>query len=284
MSGEIVRASNAEALLRQNAAWANLVPCNQAVFADECAPTPIPPTYYIPGITLAEYSYPNKPAPDGWYFKNPRNNSKVNWYLPSFGLTMGDIEYVAFGYYPIASAKNVSMPYFTIYTADGKKYTAETYTRPAAKTPTYVYGNVSGSSVLTVPKLPGYTSTEMTSVGGNAGVSAWGSWAPTDQVAYFGFFAGTSDCSAGDVEMILQEVNIITTTGTISNKYTNDSVINYYTAKQVSALYAYFFDTSSNIIAPPETDHSGFTSNTTSLYLASKNYGSSQVPATYQTL
>jgi len=271
LSGEIVRASNAEAVLTQNAAWTNLVPCNAAVFADECAPTVIP-TALVPYV------------PDGWYFKNPRDNSKVNWYLPSFNLTMSDIEYVAFAYFPIASAKNVSMPYFTIYTKMGsniKKYTTETYTRPSPYTYNYVYANVSGSSTLTVPKIPGYTSTEMTSVGGNADVSPWGSWTANEQVYYFGFFAGTStDCSAGDVEMVLKEVNIITkNSGTISNKYSNDSVINYYTAKQVSALYAYFFDTSSNIVGPPETDHSAYLPDPTGAI--AKIYGSSQVPATY---
>ena len=235
-------------------------------------------------MTLAEYSAPNSPAPDGWYFKNPRDNTKINWYLPSYSLTMGDIEYLAFGYYPIVSSKTVSMPYFIVYTANGKKYTLDTFTRPTAKTLTYAYGSVSGSSTLTVPKIPGYNSVEITASNGSTGSSTWGTWSPTDRVAYFGFFAGTTDCSAGDIELILQEVNIITTTGTITHKYSNDSVINYYTAKQVSALYAYFFDVSSNIIAPPESDHSGFTSNGTLLYLASKNYGNSQVTTTYQAL
>jgi hypothetical protein len=97
------------------------------------------------------------------------------------------------------------------------------------------------------------------------------------------FNVGNANDAAGDAEMILKEVNIVTANGTISNKFSNDSVVNFYTAQQVSALYAYLFDSSGNV-PPPVTNHSGYTVDPTALFLAKSNYGSStgQVMATYQ--
>jgi hypothetical protein len=203
---------------------------------------------------------------------------------------MGQVEYVGFGYLPMT---NSSTPYVTIYTkptaddvANHKWYHAkhcfDTFTFTNL-TPTYVYGSVSGSTTLATPTIPGFTSVEVTS----GGTLNDGTWGPTDQILYIVFNAGALvNCPAGSVEIILHEFNIITSTGTISNKFSNDSVTNMYSANQISALYAYFFDTSSNIIAPPVTSHSGFTTNAQALYFAKQNYASAtgQVTATYQTL
>jgi hypothetical protein len=258
LSGEIVRASNAEAVLTQNAQWVNIVPCNQATYADELAPMVLPVSIY------------NSYRVDGWYLKNPVDGTcKSNWYLPSYGLTMGDLEYVSFAYFPIASTLNISRPYLTIYTKPTgtgdttawyhAKYTMDNFTRPSALSRTYVYGAINGSSTLSVPSLPGYTSVQGTS--SNVSPSAtWGSWNASEQILFISLSAGDSGNSsvAGAFEFILSEVNLILANGTISNKFTNDSVINMYTAAQVSALYAYLFDTSSNIVAPPLTDHTTY--------------------------
>jgi hypothetical protein len=110
-----------------------------------------------------------------------------------------------------------------------------------------------------------------------------GTWSPTDQVLYIVFNAGSSVATAaGSVELILHEVNIITPSGTISNKFSNDSVINMYTAQSVSAIYAYLF-ASTNSVPPPITNHSGFTTDTTAINMAKHNYSSAtgQVMATY---
>ena len=278
LSSEVSRATSSESVLRQNAAWSNLVPCSQSVYADELAPMVMPSSYLSYNL-------------DGWYFKNPAINKKANWYVPPCGLTMGQLEYLCFGYLPIA---NNACPYINIFTipnstdvANGKWYNSrlclDTITATNL-TQTYAYGSINGSTTLSTPTIPGFTSVPITS----SGLNNVGSWSSSDQILYIVFNAGdiNNQCPAGGIELILHEINLITPTGTISNKFSNDSVVNMYAAKQISALYAYLFDVSSNIIAPPVTAHSGFTTNTTALYYAKQNYNSAtgEVTATYQTL
>jgi hypothetical protein len=201
---------------------------------------------------------------------------------------MAQLEYICFAFLPISVS---SSPYVTIYTKPsagsanwyGAKVTLDTYNTPlTAFTQTYAYGSISGSSTLSVPTIPGYSSVQMTQNGANN----VGTWSPTDQVLYIVFNAGNTGtiapCPAGSVELILHEVNVITPTGTISNKFSNDSVINMYTAQSVSAIYAYLFD-SNNSVPPPVTNHSGFTTDPTAIYMAKHNYSSTDghVMATY---
>jgi hypothetical protein len=261
-------------VLRQNSMYTNLVPCSISVYADELAPMVMPSTYYSYQV-------------DGWYLKNPLPLTKANWYVPPCGLTVGQLEYLAFGVLPISLT---GLPYISIFTAPQSsgnagswyhaKHVFESYsTTPTALTPTYAYCNVSGSPTLSTPTIPGYTSIQMTSAGSNNA----GTLSSTDKIIAISFEAGNKqDVAANAVELILHEVNLITATGTISNKFSNDSVINMFSAQSVSALYAYLFDSSNNL-PPPVTTHSGFTTDPTAIYYAKQNYASStgQVMATY---
>jgi hypothetical protein len=264
LSAEVSRASAAEVVLRQNIMYINLLPCNPMVFSNALAPSVMPNTYYSNNI-------------DGWYLKNTLANTEANWYIPPTGLTMGNINFMSFGFLPISI---VSKPYITIYTAKtdtsnagswfGAKYVIDTYSSaPTAFTPTYCYGNVNSNS-LPAPTIPGYSSLLMTSSGSNN----LGSFLAGDQVIAISFCAGnTTSCAANSVEFILHEVNIISPSGTISNKFSNDSVVQAQSSNAISALYAYLFDSSNNT-PPPVTSHSGFTSDPTLLANAMANYAS----------
>lgn len=71
-----------------------------AVWADECAPMPIPS-----GMITAN---------DGWFFQNLNSSSKINWYLPSNGtMTVGDIQNL---YLNAFIGSSMSMPFITVYT------------------------------------------------------------------------------------------------------------------------------------------------------------------------
>ena len=276
---EINRASNAEKLLRETSIYSNLIPCNSSVFADNLAPMITPSNY-------AKF--------DGWYVKNPfgtnsDGNNIVNWYLSGNGLTYADIEYIAYGYYPIVAS---GKPSLVIYTKDPAgsnigsvsfPYTSKRVftptNSPTLQNPTYMYGSVNGSTTLTTPKIPGFTSIQM-SINNTESTGATPN--STDEVVAIAFNYTAS--TVGEVEVILREVNIITPTVTISNKFTNDSVINFYTALKVSALYAYHYGISGDYAIPPTTNHSGFSTNNTTLNLAKANYGSTNgnVLATYE--
>jgi hypothetical protein len=258
------------------------------VFADELAPMVMPAPYNA--------------MFDGWYVRNPygagelkpdgthSKGTKANWYLSGNGLTYGQVEYIAFGYLPISTARQ---PYIAVYTYNATdpnlgnasfKYTSKSVfsayaSAPSSGMPTYVYSSVNGSATLATPTIPGFKGISSAFDNTNSA----GTPKSSDTVVAIVFNVGDLTDSAGDVEMALKEVNIITANGTISNKFSNDSVINFYTAQQVSAIYAYLFDTSGNT-PPPVTNHSGFSTNGNVLGAAMANYGSStgQVMATYQ--
>lgn len=91
--------------LAGNALNSVLINCSSAVWADECAPLPIPQS-----IT----GYPGFNGLDGWYFENVVTSSKVNWYLPSNNvMTMADVINI---YLNVFIASNASLPIISIFT------------------------------------------------------------------------------------------------------------------------------------------------------------------------
>lgn len=92
--------------LAGNARNTVLINASPAVWADECAPLPMPKA-------LTTYS-----SVDGWYFKNltgsSNGNAKANWYLPSItGLKVSDIVNL---YINILVVSKTSLPFITVYT------------------------------------------------------------------------------------------------------------------------------------------------------------------------
>jgi hypothetical protein len=88
--------------LAGNALNSVLMNASPAIWADECAPLPIPTSLSTNAML------------DGWYFKNLLASSKVNWYLPaSSGLTVSDIVNL---YANILVVNKTSLPFITIYT------------------------------------------------------------------------------------------------------------------------------------------------------------------------
>jgi hypothetical protein len=77
------------------------VACLPSVWADECAPLPIPS-----GIQICE---------DGWFFQNLTSGKKINWYLPPNGTSM-NVDDIQNMYLNAFIGSSVSMPFITIYT------------------------------------------------------------------------------------------------------------------------------------------------------------------------
>jgi len=83
--------------------------CKSAVWADACAPLP------IPASVSSQYLF------DGWYFQNMINTvdtnttNKMNWYIPPNGITMtiADIQNM---YMNIFAISNKALPFISVYT------------------------------------------------------------------------------------------------------------------------------------------------------------------------
>jgi len=88
-----------------------------------------------------------------------------------------------------------------------------------------------------------------------------------------------TNATGGTFDFIVNSVNFVTNTdvGTLSYKFTNDSVVQAQSAQAVSALYNYFFQqsvsqTATNII--DQTSHTGYVG-------TASNYGATSVLANY---
>jgi len=92
-----------------NSENAIVMDCKSAVWADACAPLPIP------------YSVSSQYFFDGWYFENMINTvntnttNKINWYIPPNGMnmTITDIQNM---YMNIFAISNKALPFISVYT------------------------------------------------------------------------------------------------------------------------------------------------------------------------
>jgi hypothetical protein len=92
-----------------NSENAIVMDCKSTVWADACAPLPIP------------YSVSSQYFFDGWYFENMINTvdtnttNKINWYIPPNGITMtiADVQNM---YMSILAVSNKALPFISLYT------------------------------------------------------------------------------------------------------------------------------------------------------------------------
>lgn len=92
-----------------NSENAIVMDCKSTVWADACAPLPIP------------YSVSSQYFFDGWYFENMINTvntnttNKINWYIPPNGMTMtiADVQNM---YMSIFAVSNKALPFISVYT------------------------------------------------------------------------------------------------------------------------------------------------------------------------
>jgi len=217
-----------------------LINCSSAVWADECAPYPIPYT-----ITA------NNETVDGWWFKNLAQGNKINWYLPANNnMTMGDFVNL---YLNVFVASTVSLPFLTVYTK-AKGDSTDYWPGLVNARVNYIFNSVSTAnkyySLYTGNNAPmnNFNTTAVqcgatsTSNGQNRSTNAnymTGNNYATNLVALtdeiFAFSIGSdSVSSAGNVEFVLNSFNIQQTTGTTQMLFQNSSVSSNY-------MYNYLF-------------------------------------------
>lgn len=182
-------------------------------YADGDAPIIMPPA-----IEALNY--------DGWYYKNVVKGKKINWYIP-FGTNcrITDLKMVQ------ASLKLInktSAPFFTIYTkptgsgdAASWYHARRTYIVSAV---TLVNGQnynlwAEVGAVNPVPVVPGHTNVKLVV----DSFSSRGSMSQTDQILAIAFGTNSSS-SAGNVEFVLREIDLIKTTETLEYLVSNDEL------------------------------------------------------------
>jgi hypothetical protein len=277
---ETVRATTAEAALAENDMFDMTMPCNSMVFSDisnivqrGLAPTVMPSSKYPYRL-------------DGWYSSVSSASKQVNWFVPAGNLTVGEIKSVGFGYLPVVAG--TIKPTITIYTKPtgendtyNSKIVFNQYASvPSAGTQYYAYSKVSGASA---PKaLPGFSSVEITSPSGvvlSQGGDSTIEEISGEKVLAIVFSVGSTTANH-TFEFVLNQFNVITADGTMSNKFTNDSVVAMQNYHSVSAVYAYLFG-SSSIVPPPTTGHSACTTSGDSYNVALASYGSANTISNY---
>jgi hypothetical protein len=277
---ETTRATTAEAALAANDMFDMTMPCNSMVFSDI---SNIVQRGLAPAVMPADkYSY----RLDGWYTSVSNASKKVNWFVPAGNLTVGDIKSVGFGYLPVVAG--TIKPTVTIYTkptGENDTYNSKIVFNQYASVPSagsqyYAYSKVSGSSA---PKaLPGFTSVEITApsgvvlaAGGDSSIEAISG----EKVLAIVFSVGSTTASH-TFELILNQFNVITADGTMSNKFSNDSVVAMQNYHSVSAVYAYLFGSASTV-PPPPTGHSACTTSGLEYDISVASYGSAKTIENY---
>lgn len=212
------------------------VNCTPTVWADECGPLPIPAT-----IT-------SKTIEDGWYFSNFSTAEKINWYMPTnrTNMTIGDIQNL---YMNIFAQSDVSLPFITIYTAaknDGTDYfngwanakinfvfnsdatslTAnKSYCLHTGSAPMNVYNKTCIKSMAV------YTANSTNKNNGNQGSQGTSIdqtiVSMTDRVLAISV-GTTSNATAGNINFVINSLNVCLKTGTTSFAFSNAGVATNY--------------------------------------------------------
>lgn len=219
---------------------AEIIPCNYSTFGSTLAPI-------VMNSAQIDKHY------DGWYFKNLPithvGSTSVGtgaWTTrPLDSLwTIADLQYVQMGFMPLTAGKS---PGIIVTVNDGgitKKYKYTTATPTIAGKKYELLVRLTGA--VSPLKIPGHTQvivsapaeTDLT----NSGNFVTGTTTPTSAATITQIDIYMKGSSANDTEIIIHECNWVTSyQGTISFKFTNDSVVQAQSAQAVAALYAALF-------------------------------------------
>ena len=264
----------------QSAQRAEIIPCNSSTFGTTLAPI-------VMSSTQINKHY------DGWYFKNisithSDNSTSVgtgSWVTRPLdsAWTIADIQYIQLGFMPLTGGKS---PKIIVTVSDSGttkkyKYSTSTITNEDNKyallvklTGTSTPLNIPGHNVLS---LDTPTQTDLI----NSGTFHSDTTIPTSSATITNIELSMDGSVANDTEIIIHECNWVTSVqGTISFKFTNDSVVQAQSAQAVAALYAALYkqsvsQTASDILSTISgvADYTGT--------IAATVYGNTKVLANY---
>lgn len=219
--------------------------CKSTVWADACAPLP------IPASVSSQYFF------DGWYFENMINTvdtnttNKINWYIPPNGITMtiADIQNM---YMNIFAISDKALPFISLYTHP--KGTNDLFSSFAHARINYYFGVTTTPSATINTSYCLYTGSEVptneynvtnlkctstsTANATNKNNGTYGTVKtdgtydttivqPTDKISCFSISTG-SLYPKNDVNFILSAFNIKQKTGTTKFLFNNASVATNY--------------------------------------------------------
>ena len=245
--------------LSQSAHRIEIIPCNSSIFGTKLAPI-------VMGATQISQNY------DGWYFKNIQVNGgatvgTASWTMYPLDSTwkISDLQYLQIGFMPLVTEKK---PKISITTSAGS-ISYETSSSSTQYSKHEFLAQITGiGSPLQIPGHSVCLASTLDSVTTTATIS---------KIEIF--MEGTV---ANDTEMIIHECNWVTTSqGTISYKFTNDSVVQAQSAQAVAALYAVLYNqnvsqTDTNILFENELTGAGYNGT-----ISSNVYGEQNVLANY---
>jgi len=234
----------------QAAQRAEIIPCNSSTFGTTLAPI-------VMSSTQIDKHY------NGWYFKNLQVTHSDNSTSVGTGYwttrpldsswTIADLQYIQVGFMPLSSGKS---PKIIVTVSDGgttKKYKYSTTTTTTVNTKYELLVRLTATS--TPLQIPGHTvfplgapyETDLT----DSGTFLTDTTIPTSSATITNIELYMDGTTAGDTELIIHECNWVTSQqGTISFKFTNDSVVQAQSAQAVAALYAALYKQSVSQTAP----------------------------------